>query len=98
MPEFEVVPRHHAMMASSTRGRSDAIQEYIQHLEQLRPDGAGKLTPSDGETFATVRRRLGSAVKASGRSIQIKRVSAEIYFWEEPRKTRVGRPRKNSTP
>ena len=97
MPEFEVVPRHKAMMSSSTRSRSDAIHEYIQYIEQLRPDEAGKLTPSDGETFATVRRRLGSAVKASGKSIQIKRVVAEIYFWEEPRRTRVGRPQKNTT-
>ena len=98
MAEFEVVPRHQAMMSSSTRSRSDDIREYIQYIEQLRPDEAGKLTPSDGETFATVRRRLGSGVKASGKSIQIKRVAAEIYFWEEPRKTRVGRPPKNSTP
>ena len=83
-------------MSSSTRSRSDAIQEYIQYIGQLRPDEAGKLTLSDGETFATVRRRLGSAAKASGKSIQIKRVAAEIYFWEEPGKTKVGRPRKNS--
>ena len=84
------------MMSSSTRSRSDAIQEYIQYIGQLRPDEAGKLTLSDGETFATVRRLLGSAMKASGKSIQIKRVAAEIYFWEEPGKTKVGRPRKNS--
>ena len=98
MPNFEVVPRQQAMASSSPRGRLDAIREYSRFIEQLGRDEAGKLTPSDGETVATVRRRLGSAVKASGKNIQIKRLGAEIYFWEEPSKRRGGRPRKNANP
>ena len=98
MPEFEVVPRQQAITSSSTRSRSDAIREYTQFIEQLGRDEAGKLTPSDGETVATVRRRLGSAVKASGKNMQIKRLGAEIFFWEEPPKRRGGRPRKNANP
>ena len=72
MPEFELIPRQQAMMSSSTRSRSDAIREYSQFIEHLGREEAGKLTPSDGETVATVRRRLGSAVKASGKNVQIK--------------------------
>ena len=98
MPEFEVVPLQQAIASSSTRGRSDAIREYSQFIGQLGRDDAGKLTPSDGETVATVRRRLGSAVKASGKNMQIKRVGAEIFFWEEAPKRRGGRPRKSSNP
>ena len=98
MPEFEVVPLQQAIASSSTRGRTDAIREYSQFIEQLGRDEAGKLTPSDGETVATVRRRLGSAAKASGKNMQIKRLGAEIYFWEEPSKRRGGRPRKNANP
>lgn len=98
MPEFEVIPREQAMMSSFTRNRSDAIREYTQYIEQLGRDEAGKLTPSDGETVATVRRRLGSAVKASRKNMQIKRVGTEIYFWEEPQKRRGGRPRKSANP
>ena len=98
MPDFEVVPLQQAIASSSTRGRTDAIREYSQFIEQLGRDKAGKLTPSDGETVATVRRRLGSAVKASGKNIQIKRVGAEVFFWEETPKRRGGRPRKNSNP
>ena len=98
MPEFELIPRQEAIASSSTRGRPDAIREYSQFLEQLGREEAGKLTPSEGETVATVRRRLGSAVKASGKSMQIKRVGAEIFFWEEPPKRRVGRPRKSPSP
>jgi hypothetical protein len=98
MPEFELVPRQQAITSSSTRSRSDVIREYSQFIGQLGRDEAGKITPSDGETVATVRRRLGSAVKASGKSMQIKRLGAEIYFWEEPSKRRGGRPRKNANP
>ena len=47
--------------------------------------------------MATVRRRLGAAIKATGKNVQIKRVGADIYFWEEPVKRRGGRPRKNAT-
>ena len=96
MPEFEVVPLQHAMASSSTGSRSDVIEEYIRYIVQLGRDEAGKVTASDGETVATVRRRLGSAVKASGKNMQIKRIGAEIYFWEEPQKRRGGRPRKNA--
>ena len=96
MPEFEIVPRQQAIVSSSTPSRSDAIREYTQFIEQLGRDEAGKLTPLDGETVATVRRRLGSAVKASGKSMQIKRVGEEIYFREEPSKRRGGRPLKNA--
>ena len=73
-------------------------QEYASYIARLRSDEAGRLTPSDGETVATVRRRLGSAVKASGRSIQIKSVGTEIYFWDDPPKRRGGRPGKNPLP
>ncbi len=86
-------------MSSATTGKSSQIaQEYASYITRLRPDEAGRLTPSDGETVATVRRRLGSAVKASGRSMKIKRVDTEIYFWDDPPKRRGGRPRKNPLP
>ena len=96
MPKFELVPRLQAMTSSSARNRSDAIREYSQFIGQLGRDEAGKVAASDGETLATVRRRLGSAVKASGKNMQIKRLGEEIYFWEETPRRRGGRPRKNT--
>lgn len=98
MPEFELVTRQEAMSSSTTGRRSQIIEEYARYIQGLGPDTAGRLTPSADETVATVRRRLGSAVKASGRTIQIKRVGPEIYFWEDPPKRRGGRPRKNASP
>ena len=96
MPEFELVSREEAMTTSSKPGRSQVIEEYVKRIGSLRRDEAVRITPSEGETIATVRRRLGAAVKASGKSIQIRRVGPDIYFWEDPPKRRGGRPRKNA--
>lgn len=93
MPEFEAVPRTEAVKRTTTSKRSLAIQVYREYIDRLTRDQAGKITPSDGETKATVRRRLGNAVKQSGKNIVIKSVGNEIYFWEE-RRGNVGRPRK----
>ena len=92
MPEFELVSREEAMTTSS---RPDVIQKHIERIRSLGRDEAVKLTPSEGETVASVRRRLGAAVKASGKSIRIKRQGSDVYFWEDSSKRRGGRPRKN---
>ena len=98
MPEFEVISRQEAMTRSDTGKRSEIIREYVDHVQSLGPDQAGRITLSPGETLPTVRRRLGAAIKATGKNVQIKRVGMEIYFWEEPLKRRGGRPRKNAAP
>ena len=99
MPEFEVVPIGEAMMSANATGkRSQIAQEYGGYIGRLRANEASRLTPSDGETVATVRGRLGSAAKASGRSIQIRRVGTDLYFWEGAPKRRGGRPRKYPMP
>ena len=95
MPEFELVSREEAMMTSSRPARADMIQEYVERIRSLSRDEAMKLTPSEGETVASVRRRLGAAVRSSGKSIRIKRQGSDVYFWEDPPKRRGGRPRKN---
>ena len=97
MPEFELVSRQEAMARSDTGKRSQVIREYVEHVECLGPDQAGRVTLSPGETMATVRRRLGAAIKATGKNVRIRRVGGDIYFWEEPVKRRGGRPRKNAT-
>ena len=95
MPEFELVSREEAMTTSPRPARPDVIREYVERVRSLGRDEAVRLTPSEGETVATVRRRLGAAVKASGKSIRIKRLGSDVYFWEDPPKRRGGRPRKN---
>ena len=96
MPEFEIVSREEALRRSNTGKRAQVLGQYIQYVESLGRDEAGRVTLCPGETMATVRRRLGAAIKTTGKSVQIKRVGMEIYFWEEPVKGRGGRPRKNN--
>lgn len=97
MPTFGVVPLQEAMERSARDNRSRAVAEYVTFLEQLRKGQAGKLEPNEGESVPTIRRRLGAAVRLSGKPVVIKRAGSQIYFWLEgegaaPR--RRGRPRK----
>ena len=91
MPEFEVMPLQEAMISSTTTGKGSPIaQQYASYIQRVRLAEAGKLTPSDGDTVATVRHCLGAAVKVSAGSMHIKRIGANIYFWDDAPKRRVG--------
>ena len=94
MPQFELVSREEAQARTATPGRrSQILQEYLDYIGQLKEGQSGKLQPSQEETVATVRRRLGVAAKVSGRELVIKRTGDEVYFWvEQPARRRRGRP------
>ena len=98
MPEFEVISRQEAMARSDTGKRSQTIREYVEYVDSLGPDQAGRITLLPGETVPTVRRRLGAAIKATGRSIQIKRVGADIYFWKTLSRGEGGAPARTPPP
>ena len=93
MPTFEVVSQQEAELKAKTGRRAEITREYLGYVNQLSPGQAGCLRPSEGETTAAVRRRLGTAAKLGGRELTIKRVGDEIYFWVKAR--RRGRPRKS---
>ncbi len=90
MPTFDQVPLQEAMMKTATGKTAPITQEYLGYIEQLTESQAGRLQPGQGESVATVRRRLGAAVKLSGKDIVIKRQGNEVYFWvqQEPRPRR----------
>ena len=54
---------------------------YSFFIEKLKDGKAGHLRPSEGETVQAVRRRLGKAAKLAGKSLEIRRVHDEVYFW-----------------
>ncbi len=93
MPAFETVPLQEAMLKTSTGRRAQLAQEYLGYIEQLPEGQAGRLQPGEGESVATIRRRLGVAAKLSGKDIAIKRQGSEVYFWvqQEPRPRRQRR-------
>ena len=84
MPTFDQVPLQEALLKTATGRTAQITQEYLGYIEQLPEDLAGRLQPDEGESVATVRRRLGVAAKLSGKDIIIKRQGNEVYFWEQP--------------
>ena len=84
MPTFDQLPLQEAMLKTATGKRAQIAQEYLGYIEQLPEGQAGRLQPSEGESVATVRRRLGVAAKLSGKDITIKRQGNEVYFWVQP--------------
>ena len=96
MPQFELVPMSEATLrlatgSSVTGKRAEIIREYGGYIEQLGPKQAGKLTPDEGESVATVRRRIGAAAKLANSDLVISRQGEEVFFWSA--RKRRGRPR-----
>ena len=93
MPTFDQVPLQEAMLKTATGKTAQITQEYLGYIEQLTEGQAGRLQPGEGESVATVRRRLGVAAKLSAKDITIKRQGNEVYFWvqQEPRPRRQRR-------
>jgi hypothetical protein len=93
MPLLKVVSRSEAELKTAGKARVEALREYIEFIEGLKGNQAGKLVASEGETHRTVRRRLGDAGRLIGKELVIKRDGEVIYFWLKAR--RPGRPRKS---
>ncbi len=102
MPRFELVSVQEALAKSASGKRAKILREYLGYIEQLAAGQAGRLQVTEGETVATIRRRLGAAAKFGGKDLVIKRVGDEVYFWVQAQGTgtagrRRGRPRKASS-
>lgn len=92
MPEFTTISIEEARRATGGAKRQQELAAYIDSVNGLPPGTAGKVTPSEGETLAMVRRRLGDAARASGRDVEIRRTDDAVYYWAD-RPRRRGRPR-----
>ena len=96
MPTFDRVPLGEAQMKTASGKRAQVIAEYAGYIEQLGDGEAGRLQAGEGETIATIRRRLGAAARQSEKNLTIRRTGDGIYFWAaETRRRRRGRPRAN---
>ena len=95
MPEFTTISIEDARRITGGAKRQQELAAYIDSVTGLPSGTAGKVTPSEGETLSMVRRRVGDAVRASGRDLEIRRTDDAVYYWAVgPR--RRGRPRKPS--
>ena len=93
MPLLEVVSRSEAELNTAAKTRAKELRQYIEFIEGLNGDQAGKLEASASETARTVRRRLGDAGRLLGKELVIKKDGDVVYFWLKAR--RPGRPRKS---
>ena len=94
MPRFDRVPLGEAKMKTASGKRAQIIAEYVRYIEQLEKGEAGRLQAGEGETIATIRRRLGAAARQSGTSLTIRRTGDGVYFWAaETRRRRRGASR-----
>ncbi len=91
MPVFNLIDLQVAQSKTITPKQALIREEYLGYINQLNEGKAGKLEPSEGESAAAIRRRLGAAAKTAGKDIVIKRKENEVYFWLKPRGR--GRPR-----
>jgi hypothetical protein len=100
MPEFTTVPVHEAQLRTSPGRHGQFINEYADYIQQLSSGQAGKLSPTEKENPATIRRRLKAVATALDTKLIIKRSGENVYFWkedgaeEEPSRRRGRRPRR----
>ncbi len=99
MPKLDVIPIEEARGKSTTesaavRKRAQILEEHGGYIDQLTKGQAGRLVAGAGETTATVRRRIGAAARAGGKSLTIRRAGDEVYFWVERRRSANGRRRR----
>ena len=88
MPRFDRVPLGEAKMKTASGKRAQIIAEYVRYIEQLGEGEAGRLQAGEGETIATIRRRLGAAARQSEKNLTIRRTSDGVYFWAAERRRR----------
>lgn len=60
MPKFDLIPVGEAMIKFGTGRGAQITSEYLGYIEQLTGQQAGRLQVAEGETIATLRRRLGA--------------------------------------
>lgn len=61
--------------------RGTLVSRYVDYITALRDGQAGKLTPGEGESVLTLRRRLISAARFAGKELRITRAGDVVYFW-----------------
>ena len=94
MPTFDIVSIGEARANSATGKRAELLKEYIGYIQRVAPGEAGRLVAGEGETTQAIKRRLGAAAQALGKSLDSKSAGTTVYFWSSEGRRR-GRPRKN---
>jgi hypothetical protein len=81
MPHLDVLPMDGVFKISPTWQKAQTVKQYLGYIDQLGAGQVGRLRPTNGETVHAVRRRLGVAARSCGKSLEIKQMVDEVYFW-----------------
>ena len=94
MPKFSTISLAEAKVKTMLSARAKIIAEYVGFIEQAEREGsAGVIESSSGENPRTLRRRLGDAMRQSGKALEIRKDGDRLIFWTKKR--RPDRPRKS---
>ncbi len=92
MPIFTRTSMEDALEKTRAVTRKKVLEDYLGFIDRLTVGRAVKAVPSEDESMATVRRRVGDAARMSGKDVEIKRADDGVYFWLKKR-ARNGRRR-----
>lgn len=91
MPTFTVMSKEDASLYSETGKRAETTRQYVGYINELGAGQSGVLELEEGETVATVKRRLSTAAKAARKQVSVDRVANNTIYFSVRRR---GRPRK----
>ena len=94
MPTFTVMSKEDAALYSATGKRAEITRQYIGYIDEVSAGRSGVLELDEGETVATVKRRLNTAAKAARKQVSIDRVANNTIYFSVKRR---GRPRKTGS-
>jgi hypothetical protein len=84
-PSTETPTAPGAVVRPATVERAQIVKQYLEYIEKIGENQAGKLQANPDERIGTVQRRLNYAAKLAGKSLTIERVGDdELYFWVQP--------------
>ena len=83
MPTFETLSLQEARLKTATGRQGQIVQQYADYVNKLEGNQAGRLRASSEEKITTLRRRLTTTAKLLGKTLVVKRMGDELYFWVE---------------
>lgn len=88
MSHIQPITRNEAMRKVAS---VKLLEEYVDYLENLEPDGAGQIVASALDTIEDIIKRLHEAAKAVRKDITTDIVGDTVYFWAAIKASRASK-------
>ena len=77
MPNFRTLSRTEIASLTARRPRAEALTEYLDYLQTLKPGEWGAIEIEPGESQRAIKRRTSTAAKSQGKQIRWRRSLSE---------------------